>query len=149
MMTEKIKALIKKHEEILIYLVVGVMTTIVSWGAAFLGKLVLNTDISWQNTVNNTFSWVVGVLFAYPLNRRWVFKSANSKIVKEFLGFASSRVSTLIMDIVIMWLTVNVLHMDYWIAKIFISAVIVTIANYVFSKVFVFKKKDSEEPKEA
>ncbi len=148
-MAEKIKALFKKHEEILIYLVVGVMTTVVSWGAAFLGKLVLDTDISWQNTVNNTFSWVVGVLFAYPLNRKWVFKSANSKIAKEFLGFASSRVSTLIMDIVIMWLTVNVLHMDYWIAKIFISAVIVTIANYVFSKVFVFKKKDSDTPEEA
>lgn len=148
-MAEKIKVLFKKHEEILVYLVVGVMTTVVSWGAAFMGKLVLNTDISWQNTVNNTFSWVVGVLFAYPLNRRWVFKSVNSKIMKEFLGFASSRISTLIMDIVIMWLTVNVLHMDYWIAKIFISAVIVTIANYVFSKVFVFKKKDSDAPEEA
>lgn len=141
-MVEKIKALCKKYEEILIYLIVGVMTTIVSWGAAYLGKLLLDTDVSWQNTVNNTFSWVVGVLFAYPLNRRWVFKSTNPKIMKEFLGFATSRVSTLIMDIVIMWLTVNVLEMNYWIAKIFISSVIVTIANYVFSKVLIFKKKN-------
>lgn len=117
------------------------MTTIVSWGAAYLGKLVLNTDISWQNTANNTFSWLVGVLFAYPLNRKWVFKSVNEKIFKEFLGFAASRVSTLLMDIVIMWLTVNIIHMNYWIAKIFISSVIVTIANYVFSKVLIFKKK--------
>lgn len=141
-MVEKIKALCKKYEEILIYLIVGVMTTIVSWGAAYLGKFLLDTDISWQNTVNNTFSWVVGVLFAYPLNRRWVFKSTNPKIMKEFFGFAASRVSTLIMDIVIMWLTVNVLEMNYWIAKIFISSVIVTIANYVFSKVLIFKKKN-------
>lgn len=141
-MVEKIKTLCKKYEEILIYLIVGVMTTIVSWGAAYLGKLILDTDVSWQNTVNNTFSWVVGVLFAYPLNRRWVFKSTNPKIMKEFLGFATSRVSTLIMDIVIMWLTVNVLEMNYWIAKIFISSVIVTIANYVFSKVLIFKKKN-------
>lgn len=141
-MVEKIKALCKKYEEILIYLIVGVMTTIVSWGAAYLGKFLLDTDVSWQNTVNNTFSWVVGVLFAYPLNRRWVFKSTNPKIMKEFLGFATSRVSTLIMDIVIMWLTVNVLEMNYWIAKIFISSVIVTIANYVFSKVLIFKKKN-------
>ncbi len=140
-MVEKVKALCIKYREILIYLIVGVMTTLVSWGAAFLGKLVLNMDVSWQNTVNNTFSWLVGVLFAYPLNRKWVFKSANPQILKEFFGFAASRVSTLIMDIVIMWLTVNVIHMNYWIAKIFISSVIVTIANYVFSKVLIFKKK--------
>jgi len=138
---EKVKALCIKYREILIYLIVGVMTTIVSWGAAYLGKLVLNTDISWQNTANNTFSWLVGVLFAYTLNRKWVFKSVNEKIFKEFLGFAASRVSTLLMDIVIMWLTVNIIHMNYWIAKIFISSVIVTIANYVFSKVLIFKKK--------
>ena len=140
-MIEKVKKMFIKYREIIVYLIVGVLTTIVSWGAAFLGKLVLNTDVSWQNTLNNTFSWVVGVLFAYPLNRKWVFKSINPQIFKEFMGFASSRVSTLIMDIVIMWLTVNVLDMQYWIAKIFISSVIVTIANYVFSKLFIFKKK--------
>ncbi len=140
-MVEKVKALCIKYQEILIYLIVGVMTTIVSWGAAYLGKLVLNTDVSWQNTADNTFSWLVGVLFAYPLNRKWVFKSVNEKIIKEFLGFAGSRVSTLIMDIVIMWLTVNIIHMNYWIAKIFISSVIVTIANYVFSKLLIFKKQ--------
>lgn len=139
-MIDKIKKLCNKYEEILIYLIVGVITTIISWGAAFLGKLVLNTDISWQNTLNNTFSWLVGVLVAYPMNRRWVFKSTNDKILKEFLGFAASRVSTLIMDVFIMWLTVNVIHMNYWIAKIFISSVIVTIANYVFSKLLIFKK---------
>lgn len=142
-MIEKIKELCKKYEEIIIYLIVGVMTTIVSWAAAFLGKLLLDVDVSWQNTLNNTISWMVGVLFAYPLNRKWVFKSKNPKILKEFLGFASSRVSTLIMDIVIMWLTVNVIGMNYWIAKIFISSVIVTIANYVFSKLLVFKKKEN------
>ena len=142
-MIEKIKELCKKYEEIIIYLIVGVMTTIVSWAAAFLGKLLLDVDVSWQNTLNNTISWVVGVLFAYPLNRKWVFKSKNPKILKEFLGFASSRVSTLVMDIVIMWLTVNVIGMNYWIAKIFISSVIVTIANYVFSKLLIVKKKEN------
>ena len=63
-MIEKIKELCKKYEEIIIYLIVGVMTTIVSWAAAFLGKLLLDVDVSWQNTLNNTISWMVGVLFA-------------------------------------------------------------------------------------
>ena len=117
-MVEKVKELMIKYREIIVYLIVGVLTTIVSWAA--------------------------GVLFAYPLNRKWVFQSKNKEIMKEFFGFASSRISTLILDIVIMWLTVNVIGMNYWIAKIFISAVLVTIANYVFSKLLIFKKKDTE-----
>lgn len=142
-MIEKIKELCVKYREIIVYLIVGVLTTIVSWGAAFLGKLFLDVEgSSLQNFINNTISWVVGVLFAYPLNRKWVFQSTNPQIMKEFLGFASSRISTWIMDIVIMWFTVNILNMNYWIAKIFISAVVVTIANYVFSKLLIFKKKD-------
>jgi putative flippase GtrA len=84
---------------------------------------------------------VVGVCFAYPLNRSWVFKSRNPQIAKEFVMFAASRLSTWILDIAIMWLTVNLLSWDYWISKIFISAVLVTILNYVFSKVLIFNKK--------
>ena len=141
-MVEKIKELMVKYREIIVYLIVGVLTTIVSWGAAFVGTLFLDVNGSdVQNAINNTFSWVAGVCFAYPLNRKWVFQSTNPKILKEFMGFASSRVSTLIMDIVIMWLTVNIIGMNYWIAKIFISAVVVTIANYVFSKLCIVKKK--------
>lgn len=141
-MVAKIKELMVKYREIIVYLIVGVLTTIFSWGVAYVGKLFLDVDgSSFQNFINNLLSWVAGVLFAYPLNRKWVFQSTNPQILKEFLGFASSRVSTLIMDVVIMWLTVNVWGMNYWIAKICISAVIVTIANYVFSKLLIFKKK--------
>lgn len=141
-MVVKIKELMEKYREIIVYLIVGVLTTIFSWGVAYVGKLFLDVDgSSFQNFINNLLSWVAGVLFAYPLNRKWVFQSTNPQIFKEFAGFASSRVSTLIMDVVIMWLTVNVWGMNYWIAKICISAVIVTIANYVFSKLLIFKKK--------
>lgn len=141
-MADKIRQLYQKYEEIIIYIIVGVMTTIVSWAAAFVATLFLDPTSNLQNFVINTLSWVAGVLFAYPLNRKWVFKSTNPQIFKEFIGFATSRLSTWIMDIVIMWLTVNVFNMNYWIAKVFISAVIVTIANYIFSKLLVFKKKD-------
>lgn len=141
---DKIKELYRKYEEIIIYIIVGGMTTVVSWVAAYVATLFLDSTDAWQNFLINTLSWLAGVLFAYPLNRKWVFKSTNPKILKEFAGFATSRLSTWIMDIIIMWLTVNVFFMNYWIAKIFISAVIVTIANYVFSKLLVFKKKDKQ-----
>lgn len=139
---EQMKNLMTKYREIIIYLIVGVMTTIVSWAACFLVKyLGLNPDISWQNFVINSFGWVVGVSFSYPLSRKWVFKSSNPNIAKEFGSFAASRLSTWILDIIVMWVTVNAFSMHYWIAKIFISSVLVTIINYIFSKLLIFKKK--------
>jgi len=162
----KIKELYKKYEEIIIYLIVGVLTTIVSWGACFVAKFFLDSTSDLQNFFINTIGWVVGVLFAYPLNRKWVFKSVNKNILKEFLGFAFSRLSTWVLDIIIMWGFVNSFlgsviirgwfdalckkisflsqstdTVHYWFVKIFISAVLVTIANYVFSKFLVFGKK--------
>ncbi|MCH5274869.1 MAG: GtrA family protein [Lachnospiraceae bacterium] len=140
-MIEKCKALLIKYREIIIYIIVGGMTTVVSWGACFVAERFLDTNISWQNFLINSIGWVAGVCFSYPLNRRWVFRSKNPHVMKEFCGFALSRVSTWILDVVIMWLTVNMWNMNYWIAKIFISAVLVTIANYVFSKLLIFNKK--------
>ena len=147
-MIDKIKMLYFKYEELIIYVIVGGLTTIVSWLACGISQLVLDADISWQNTIIQTIGWVSGVLFAYPTNRKWVFKSTNPHIFKEFTGFASSRVSTWFLDVFIMWVTVNLMHMNYWIAKIFISSVLVMIANYVFSKLLVFRKKP-EDTKEA
>lgn len=139
---EKIKALCKKYEEIITYLIVGVLTTIVSWVTCWVFEAIgLNPDVGWENAFINTFGWVAGVLFGYVTNRKYVFKSKNPHIFKEFTQFAGARVSTWILDIVIMYVTVNMIQMNYWIAKIFISSVLVMIANYVFSKVFVFKKQ--------
>lgn len=140
-MKEKLLVLYKKYEEVINYLIVGVLTTIVSWAAAWIAEQLLDADISWQNAVINTISWVAGVVFGYFTNRKYVFKSTNPQMVKEFISFAGGRISTLLLDVVIMFVTVNLLHMHYWVAKIFISAVLVMIANYVLSKVFVFKKK--------
>lgn len=163
-------SILKKYREIIIYLIVGVLTTIVSWGACWVAKLFLDPTQDLQNFIINTIGWAAGVVFAYPLNRKWVFNSKNKQIMKEFLGFASSRLSTWILDILIMWFFVNIfpLHnlilkvcnwlnislatadmdsVNYWVAKICISAVLVTILNYVFSKLLIFKKpkKDSTE----
>lgn len=142
-MIAKCKELMTKYREIIVYLIVGVLNTIVSFAANFVfERYLLNPDIAWQNFLINTAGWVTGVLFSYPLNRKWVFRSTNPHIFKEFFGFATSRVSTWILDVAVMWLTVNIMSMDYWIAKIFISSVLVTVANYVFSKLLIFKKKE-------
>lgn len=146
-MIEKCKELLIKYQEIVSYLIVGVLTTVVSWGTCWIFEVtLLNPDVGWENAVINTLGWVAGVLFGYVTNRKYVFKSTNPQIMKEFTQFAGARVSTWLLDIVIMYVTVNMIHMDYWIAKIFISSVLVMIANYVFSKIFVFKKDKDVEP---
>jgi putative flippase GtrA len=140
-MKEKLLGLYKKYEEVANYLVVGVLTTIVSWGAAWVATWVLNPNVSWQNAVINTISWAAGVIFGYFANRKYVFKSTNPEMLKEFMSFAGGRVSTWLLDVLIMEVTVNLLKLPYWPCKIFISSVLVMAANYLLSKLFVFRKK--------
>lgn len=141
-MIEKAKVLYKKYEEIIVYLIVGVMTTIVAWAAKFIANALLfhNTmyPTPFENTVLSTINWVAGVIFAYFTNRRFVFKS-REPMRKEAPQFVLSRVSTWILDIVVMQVLTAV-RINLVVASV-ISAVLVTIANYVFSKLFVFNKK--------
>lgn len=142
-MKEKIIELFKKYREIIVYLIVGVMTTVVSWAAKFLFNFIFYAGTAYptaaQNLVLSIVNWVAGVAFAYPTNRRFVFESKDPNILPECTKFVLSRVSTLILDAVVMQILVAV-GLDLYIATL-ISAVLVVIANYVFSKVFVFKKK--------
>lgn len=144
-MFDKIKALYLKYEEIINYLFVGVANTIVSWGAWFAcAYTILDAQIVWQNTVLSVISWVVGVVFGYFMNRIFVFKSKEPNMLKEFLQFSGGRVSTWVLDAVMMVLMVNVMHINEAFSKIFVS-VLVMIGNYIISKLFVFKKKDTDK----
>ncbi len=140
-MIEKCKTLYRKYEEIIVYLIVGVLTTIVAWTAKFAANALLfhNTmyPTPFENTVLSTINWTAGVIFAYFTNRRFVFKSKKS-MRKEAPKFVLSRVSTWILDIVVMQI-LTALNIHLVVASI-ISAALVTIANYVFSKLFVFNK---------
>lgn len=136
----KIHALYVKYEELLVYLVVGVLTTLVSWAAKFLWNILVFGNpahpTSLQNLVLSTVCWVAGVIFAYFTNRKYVFKSTGP-MAKEAPKFVLSRVSTYFLDIVVMQVLGNLLGINVYIAT-FVSAVLVMIANYVFSKLLVF-----------
>lgn len=137
---KKILSLYKKYEEIVNYLIVGVLTTIVSWAAYGICKLVMDVNNALMMQIAVIIRWVAGVVFGYFTNRRFVFKSKNPNMLQEALGFAGSRVITLFLDMFVMWLLPSVLHVNDWIAT-FISAVLVTVMNYIFSKFIVFRKK--------
>ena len=142
-MVEKIKALLIKYREIIVYLIVGGLTTVISWGAKFLFNIIFYAGTahptSVQNFILSVVNWVAGVAAAYPMNRRWVFQSKNPHILSELSGFVLSRVATLLLDIVVMQILVH-LGMNLYVATV-ISAVLVIIGNYVFSKLLVFRKK--------
>lgn len=137
----QIKSLILKYREFIVYGIVGILTTAVSWLAAYVLKLFLNDQIAWQNVVINTLSWAAAIAFAYPANRKYVFESKNQNVFRECIEFVGSRITTGVMEVAMMSLTVNVMKLDFWISKLLVS-VIVIVANYVLSKLVVFKIRE-------
>ena len=141
-MMKKCMELYKQYKEIINYLIVGVLTTVVSLGAYYACVLTfLDPENAIQLQVANIISWVAAVTFAYFTNRKFVFESKNPDMLKEASAFVGARVATLLMDMLCMFIMVTCMGWSDKIAKLVVQ-VIVTVANYVFSKIFVFRKKD-------
>ena len=144
---EKIKELCIKHREILVYLIVGVMTTVFAWAIRFLWNIVFYAGtahpLPLQTTLLTIVEFIAGVSFAYPTNRKWVFRSTNPNILKEAAGFVSARLTTLAIQMLLNLAIINLLHVNFYVATVVIG-IIVVILNYVFSKLLVFRKKDAE-----
>ena len=139
-MIKTIKELFNKYREIIMYLIFGVLTTVVSLAVYYiLVYTILNPNNPFELQVANIISWIAGVAFAYFTNRSMVFQSKNKNKLKEAGSFVLARVVTLIMDMLIMFVGVTLLHGNDKLLKL-ISQVIVIVSNYVFSKLFVFKK---------
>lgn len=141
---KNIWSLYHKYEEVINYLIVGVLTTIVSLGVKY---LLLFTFLDASNAVELQIaviiSWVCAVAFAYVTNRIFVFKSKNKNYFKEISSFVSGRILTLLMEMAIMWFFVTLLKLntDFWVVVFtMICQVLITVANYILSKLFVFKK---------
>lgn len=142
---EKIKSLCVKYRELIVYVIVGGLTTLVSWAVKFAWNFIFYGGTAYptelQAVILSTVEWVAGVAFAYPTNRRFVFQSKNPEIFKECIKFVLSRVSTYLLsvglNVLLTWLGVNV-----YVTTI-VAAVAVVIANYVISKLLVFRKKEA------
>lgn len=129
----------KKLWEIFIYLFFGGLATvvnIVSYQVAF-SVFSLNWSIA------NVISWICSVLFAFVTNRLWVFNTHTKglAVVGEFIKFIIARLVSFGMDMALMFLLIDILVANGLVAKV-ITQVVVVVANYVFSKVFIFKKVD-------
>lgn len=145
---KKIINLYKKYEEIINYLIVGGLTTLVSlvvkWGLLF---TVLDAKNAFQLQLAVIISWIAAVIFAYVTNRIFVFKSKSKKILKEIISFFGARLLTLGLEMAIMWFFVTLLKLDSdtWVLIwTIVAQVLVIIFNYILSKLFVFKREKSK-----
>lgn len=141
---KNIMKLYKKYEEIINYIVVGGLTTVVSLGSYYLCVLtVFDPDNAVLLQAANIVSWILSVTFAFFANRKYVFKSKNPDILKEASKFYGARLLTLGIDMGVMFLTVSVFHLNDKIMKI-VSNIIILILNYIISKFLVFIKGENK-----
>ena len=136
----KIVELYKKYKEIINYIIVGGMTTVVSL-VVYYGCVLtfLNPRNAVQLQIANVLSWIAAVTFAYFTNRKFVFESTNKNVFREAFSFYTSRVATLLLDMAFMFLLVTIINMNDKIAKLIVQ-VLVMISNYILSKYIVFTK---------
>lgn len=139
----------KKYEEIINYLIIGVLTTVVNLAVKYaLLFTVLNASDATQLQIAVVISWVVACIFAYITNRKIVFKSKSKKILKEFTAFVSARLFTLFLEMLIMFVFVTLLKLNsnLWVVIWSIVAqVVVIVVNYILSKLVIFKKEKNDE----
>lgn len=129
----------KNKKEILLYLIFGVLTTVVSLLTYYLCTITfLNPNNAVEIQIANIISWITCVTFAFFTNRKYVFNS-KEEIKKESVKFYISRLSALLIDVVMIFVFVSVLKINDKIIKL-VNQVIIIIFNYIASKLFVFKK---------
>ena len=140
---KKIKELIKNFlkQEIVLYGIVGVLTTVVSLAIKYILLFtVLDAENAVQLQIAVIISWVGACLFAYITNRIWVFKSKSKELLKEIVKFFSSRIATQGLEMLIMHIFVTLLKMNVIIWTL-VAQVLVIIGNYILGKLVVFKNK--------
>ena len=138
-MIQKIRALIEKYWDILIYLVFGVLTTVVNYAV----YLPVYNFCGISAAVSNMIAWIVAVVFAFLTNKPFVFHSYDwsaKTVVPELIKFVSCRLASGVMETVILFLAVDLMDWNGNIWKL-ITQVLVIIINYVGSKLLVFRNK--------
>ncbi len=132
--------LLKKYREQISYLFFGGCTFLVSMVTFYLFSKVMGMS----ETVANIPSNVIAILFAYITNKLFVFQKKNDDkqgLLKEFISFLGGRAVTFLLEELIIYVGVDLLHIDGMIVKL-IAQVVVILGNYFISKFFVFKKSE-------
>ena len=134
-----IKELWTKYKSMIMYVVFGGLTTVVNMVSYYICYNLLHIP----NVPSTAIAWVLAVIFAFITNKLWVFDSKSfdkQTLLHEVPTFFGARIATGLLDIAIMYLAVDVAHMNPTVWKL-ISNVLVIIINYIASKLIIFKKR--------
>lgn len=132
----------KQHKEGINYLIFGFLAFVLNYALYYIFETWMHIDYMYATAL----SWLLTVVFAYWTNRTFVFASKNTgaaKLFKEFLSFISARIVTEILELALMYLMVDIVHINSKIAKL-IAQTAVIITNYVLSKLWIFKDTKTE-----
>ena len=131
--------LLKRHKEIILYLLFGGLTTLVN-----IAVYAACADwFRWGTVASTIIAWILSVVFAFITNKLFVFESKHRSLktlLFEACSFFGCRLFSGLLDLFIMWLTVDIWHWNGLLMKI-ISNIFVIIINYVFSKAIIFRKR--------
>ena len=137
-MIEKIKGLLIKYRELIMYIIFGGLTTVVSfvsyYAALYLGMHYIAAQV---------VSWLLAVAFAFIVNKIFVFEDRDnspSALFRQIWQFVSVRIASGVVETALLWLLVDILCIGETIAKIPV-AILTVIINYIASKLIIFKKK--------
>ena len=148
---QKLREFIKseRFHELFVYLVVGVLTTAVNYAAYFIvtrgGHLITGAPVEYWLLISvaKVIAWILSVAFAFWANKKYVFRSddwSRDVLRRELPAFVSARILSLGIDMGFVQLAVQVFHMGDLIATL-IANVIVIVANYFASKLWIFKRR--------
>ena len=136
---QKLRALLRKYEDVLSYLFFGVLTTVVN----YLVYLPCYNTLGLSAAVSNGVAWVAAVVFAYLTNKPFVFKSHDwsmKTVLPELTAFVGCRVGSGLLETGILVLTVDCLSWNGNVMKL-VTSVLVVVLNYIGSKLLVFRNK--------
>lgn len=131
--------LFAKYKQTILYLIFGVLSTIVN----ILTYVFCTRNLNIEFLISNWIAWIVAVLFAYTTNKFFVFESKEINIkflIKELSSFVSCRLLSGIIEMILMYTMISLMSLNDFIVKI-ITNVVVVILNFIFSKLIIFKNK--------
>lgn len=132
--------LIKKYRGLLLYGIFGVLTTLINLAVYY----ICYEKSGIPNIPSTVIAWVVAVAFAFVTNKIWVFDSKSMDVktlLYEATTFVGCRLATGVFELVVMYVTVDLLQVNGMLMKLIVNVVVIVL-NYVASKLVIFKKKD-------
>lgn len=126
------------NKETISYVIFGILTTIIN----LISYYFFSNIISINYLISNIISWIISVSFAYVTNKLYVFHSKDKNkdvVIKEFIKFVNCRLTSGVIEMILLFLLVDMIKVNDIISK-FVIGVIVVVLNFIFSKIFVFQK---------